>query len=456
MGAVTATRDGMRALGLLFLALLGGCREEVPNGPPDVLLITVDTLRRDHVGLYGYERDTTPEIDRFFADGWIFSGATSPSPCTIPAVLQLLTGALDFDERRPRIAEVFAKAGYRTAAVVSQRHFRDEEGAKPVYARGFGHFDVQEHAERSQHGLSLRVGETVTEGALRWLEQDPGAGPSFLWLHYFDPHDTYTPPERHRVFPGAQAIDGDRRSPMIAAMEAALESASEEERRRLRSRPNNHAWFGEIFSEAQVAGLRSLYDAEIRYTDEQIGRVLDAVEKRGRPTVVALTSDHGERLGEENRWDHCQSLHGYEIDVPLLLSVPGAEGGTDSRSVSILDLGPTLFAAAGFPPLPGLDGANLLAQEETGAKPRMIFTRWKNEAILIDGPWKLRVSPEGQATELYHLQRDPSETDNLAHKRVKRTQRMVAEMRLRLEASLETQQSIEGVFEQLEAIGYVQ
>ena len=123
----------------------------------NVLLISIDTLRRDHVGAYGYTRDTSPHIDAFFRQGSTFLNATSPSPCTEPAVLQILTGSLDFDKKRPRLAEVLREKGYTTAAFVSQHQFGHRAKPKVAYREGFDVFDIQAEEEADLHSMTLTM-----------------------------------------------------------------------------------------------------------------------------------------------------------------------------------------------------------------------------------------------------------------------------------------------------------
>jgi hypothetical protein len=185
----------------------------------NVVLITVDTLRRDHVGSYGYGRNTTPHVDEFFRNGTTFLNATSPSPCTVPAVLQLLTGVRDFDDRRPRLAETLRDAGFATTAIVSQHHFRTAARPRPAYTRGFDEFDIQEAHERDHHRMTSRDAAEVSDRATAWLNGRTSDAPFFLWLHYFDPHDPYESPEDFRVFPSpAPSLDGDRRTHLLKAM----------------------------------------------------------------------------------------------------------------------------------------------------------------------------------------------------------------------------------------------
>lgn len=434
--------------------ILASCGGGAP-ARPNVLLVTVDTLRRDHVGLYDYERDTTPHLDAFFGEGTTFERATSPSPCTIPAVLQTLTGALDFDERRPRLAESLRRAGYTTAAVVSQQHFRSAEGPAPAYARGFDSFDVQGAEHVNQHGGSARLAAEVSDGALVWLGARDAQRPFFLWLHYFDPHDPYEPPAEHRVFPEpVPTLDGDRRTPMIADLEAALAAADEATLEEMWARPNRYGHHGSIFSEDEAATLVSYYDAEIRYTDEEIGRVLGALGDAGvlEDTLVVFTADHGERLGEDDRWDHCQSLHGYEIDVPLMVSrrPPGGPARVQ-HAVSTVDVVPTILRAAGVAFEEGdFDGRDLFAPERPP-----VYAVWKTGRVLLEDRWKLTVPLTGGQPSLFDVARDPAEERDVAGQHRGRLEAMAGQLREAIRVNNAVHDRVEESLEHLRAIGYV-
>lgn len=412
---------------LLLSMLLPACRSEIQpeSGPSkpgvsgikgsvqNVVLIVVDTLRRDHVSAYGYPRKTTPHIDAFFKTGEIFKNATSSAPCTVPSVLQMLTGVFDWKGSRLRLAERLKKQGYATAAFVSQHHFRDRNGPLPSYARGFDRFDIQSDLERIPgKGLSNRTADTISDGAVQWLRRRDTESPFFLWLFYFDPHDPYWPPNGFKKFPiPVPRMDGDRRAALKAAMQRALKNADAARVRKIRSRPNPHAHFGEVFSPDEAKSLISLYDAEIRFVDFQIQRVFQALEESGQleDTLVIFTSDHGERLGEHNRWAHCQSLHGYEINVPLMFSKKITQRpAVNQTAASTLDIVPTVLSELGIEYDPSrFDGVDLKAV----AKNRFVRARWRDEASIQDDTWKLTVSSVSgvKRWDLHHIKTDPEQ-----------------------------------------------
>ena len=430
------------------------------NRPQNVLLIVVDTLRRDHLGVYGYRRNTSPYIDAFFRQASIFPNATSPSPCTVPAVLQVLTGSRDFDEKRPRLSEVLRARGYATAAFVSQHHFGNRAKPKAAYRRGFDVFDIQSEKQVDLHSMTTRTAQQVTDPALAWLEARPKNAPFFLWLHYFDPHDPYEPPGAFRRFPTpAPGMDGDRRTRLIRAMDQAMAAADEERRARILAKPNPHAHFGARFSKDEVRTLRSLYDAEILYTDSQIQRVFEFLARTRvlDDTLVILTADHGERLGENDRWAHCQSLHGYEINVPLLVRHP-RRGSQDRipRAVSTLDIFPTVLRSLGIDSTPLLlDGVDLFEPRRN----RFVRSVWSRERAVQNDRWKLVVTAlqaNREVSRLFDLVADPDETENVASAHAEVWKTLHQSMAAQTQRDAELLPRIDDTLEQLRAIGYVQ
>jgi len=347
------------------LALLH-CSPEAPTARCAVL-ITIDTMRPDRTSLYGYERETTPNLARYLGEGR-FRDARSSAPCTLPAVKQMLTGRLD--ALGPTLAEVTRDAGVRTAAFVSQHWFSGDE----LYRRGFDEWNVQADDELDRHGMSDRRATRVTDLALEWIRSRSRRDRFFLWVHYFDPHDPYDPPADSRRF--AEGVTryphGDRRSAQIAAQ-------TDEEH-----------WFqvDHIFDEEDRDALRRLYDDEIRYTDREIGRLLDELEARRLldGTIVLMSADHGERLGEDGIWDHCYSLHDLELRVPLVVRTADGSVPPDLDSpASTLDIFPTLVEALGVASPDGLDGRSLL-EPRAGA---VAVSNFEEEIAVADADWKL-------------------------------------------------------------------
>ena len=439
-----------RALGLVLFAafLVASCGEREAGDCEgcDVFLITVDTLRADHVSAYGYERETTPELERFFARGTRFRHAVSASPCTLPSVRQLLTGRILPAPEDPRLAERLAGEGWATAAVVSHQFFRAPSGPLPAYARGFEVFDVQDPSRHGAYGMTLRTAGEVTDRAIAQLDRRDPDRPLFLWLHYFDPHDPYLAPIEHRVFEPrtSETLDGDRRRVMRDGRGMGLPW---EQR-------------GGVFSDEEVRYLVAQYDAEIRYVDAEIGRFLAAVERRGLldDSLVVLTSDHGERLGEDLKWDHCWSLHQSEMRVPLLVRLRGGAlgGQTEARfGASNLDLVPTVLDALGLAEAPETSGTSLLALSHDPDPGRVVHTAWKDQQLALLPPWKLVRDADG-APRLYDVEADPAEQRDLAEQHRELTRALTTTLDEADAGLRDAGSQSETVLDQLRSLGYVE
>ena len=335
----------------LALALLG-CG---PAGPPDVLLVSVDTLRADFLGSYGFAQPTSPAIDALAAESALFERAIAAAPTTAPAHASLLTSryprehSVGYLTGQTRLAELatlaehFGAGGYARAAFVSNPNLRRRLG----FDRGFEHFDDElPQAEANRPGHYERVAEATTARALEWLAQSGGERPRFLWVHYQDPHGPYAPPEGHAgrfalaPEPGEQALpvnpdqDGRGGIPSYQAL-GALRLPSQ---------------------------YRSRYADEIFYADASIGRLLAAAERRAgrRGLAVLLTADHGEYMGEGGVWfSHFHNALPPLAHVPFLLRAPGIPPQRRREPVSHVDALPTLLELAGLPVPPESRGLAL-------------------------------------------------------------------------------------------------
>jgi len=412
------------------------------DGRPSVVLVSIDTLRADHAGIYGYERDTTPHIDRFFGGGTVFESATSPAPCTIPAVRQFLQGAFDRSDERANLAELLRERGYATAAVVSQHQFylRLED-----YSRGFDHFDIQEQDAINHRGMSTRTAQDVADLAIAWLDAEADHTPFFLWLHFFDPHDPYEPPAEYRVFGGAR--DSDRNGDPRADLEKARSGKAPVGT--FLNLPRG------VFDAADWAHFAALYDGEIRFVDAQLGRVFDQLRERGLVdrSIVVLVADHGEWLGERNRWNHCLTVRDPEVHVPFLMRVKGEPLGGRSRvsdATSTLDLLPTLAGLTGAP-LPDEDYHGL--DLRSAPADRVVASMWSAEVAVRDRDWKL-ILESGKPSRLYFMARDRDERWNRLFDRDDVVQKLVAQAGPYLE--LREIINTEKIEKALRRIGYIE
>lgn len=350
----------IRVLVAAWLALLpcstSGCRRGAspPPGAPNVLLVVVDTLRADHLHLYGYPRRTSDHIDALGASGWVFESHIASSAQTVPSTLSMLLsmqpaehgflhlGEGHFGRHRPRypdglvfLAEAFQAAGYRTGGFVGNPFLQRDNG----FAQGFDHFVYSE--ER---------GEVLTSAATDWMtRRDWRERPFFAYVHYFDVHSPYEPPAPYRD----------------------LFERPEEGRYIYRNGPAPEV------READVQTIVSLYDGEIAYVNDQIGDVLSALEGAGvrEDTLIAVTSDHGDEFLEHGGLGHGTSVYGELVRVPLILTGPGIDdpGRRIDDVTHHLDLAPSLLALAGLEPPASFRGGDL--------------TTPPARAFADDGPW---------------------------------------------------------------------
>lgn len=358
-------------------------RIEVPSGVLagwNVVLVSLDTVRRDRIRCYGYDKIDTPVIDRLAREGIRFDQAVSPVPMTLPGHATMLTGLnpprhgarvngmFRLDRTVPTLQEVLRKQGYRTGAVISAFVLDRRFGL----SRGFDDYDDDLSSGRSTYEFSYRErpGDQVTDVAAAWLRRN-AANRFFLFVHYFDPHWPYAAPE---PFAG-------------------------------RYKKNPH---GD-------------YDGEIAFADHQLGRLLAVLEeiKVRHRTLVIVTSDHGEGLDEHDEQTHSFLLYDTTLRVPLIFSGPPVlpRRRLIGRQVGLVDIAPTVLDLLGVPPDTGMDGVSLLAPP--GSEPRAIYLEtlggkfmhgWAPMVGVRREDYKLVVAPQ---SELYDLRADPGELKNL-------------------------------------------
>lgn len=324
-------------LTLLTLAACGG-----PSG--DVLIVSIDTLRADHLGIYGYARPTSPALDRWFGDGVVYERAYSTESSTPPSVVSLLSGKLPeqhgvrfFFQRVDRSIPLLPDRlppEYQTAAFVSNMVIGDR--ALGIGAR-FDHYDDRVDPQdplpwtKRKSWFERRATQT-TDAVLAWLRSrgDPGR-PAFVWVHYIDPHGPYRPPRDVFTHPRPQPLDPSRLT--HGQRQTGIRDALE---------------------------FVDRYDGEILYVDAEIDRLLRGVDElRGLDsTLVILTADHGETLAEPDRelwFAHGYHVHEELIRVPMLVRGPGVLAARSERLASLVDVAPTVLRFTGV----ATDGVDL-------------------------------------------------------------------------------------------------
>ena len=384
---------------------------------PHVVLITVDTLRADHLSSYGYHLRTSPTMDKLAEDGVRFERAYTPIPMTGPSHFSMFTGrypqehgaringvSLPGDSKWLTIPQVLRRFGYTSGAFVSAWPLI---GRLTQLHRDFDHYD-EELGRSYQVFHSMRWAEDVTRPALRWLDENKDKAKLFMWVHYFDPHEPYN--LREQFASPEQIHDPSPDTPEY----------SEEVQNRIRR-----------------------YDSEIGYADSHIQRLLDRIDKLGMRdnTLVVLVSDHGEGLGEHGFVGHGRWLFESTVHVPWIMRLPGKiqPGRVVAQSVSTLDLAPTILDLA-VPEFrneaqvsisyAGQSQVAAIADESSpqsrqirfvsfegkkGFIPKWISWAWKPNSGLpfrigkLEGSMKAIWTPEQKRFEYFDLSKDPYE-----------------------------------------------
>jgi arylsulfatase len=431
----------------------GAVRTEYPS----IVVITIDTLRADHLGCYGYFRDTSPTIDALAAESVFFTNAVTPMATTLPAHLSLWTSRIPLElgvtrngwkvfkreggESQTRLfAEMLKDLGYTTAAFVSANPVKSYTGLDA----GFDLYDQPLSGE----GKKKRRGDLTNQAVLKWLDSQLSE-PFFLWVHYFDPHRPYAPPK-----------------PFDTAF-----ADSPELQEFLKSRPAIDT------GRPAVSKVHNMYDGEILYVDTEIKRLLQALKDKQLydDLVLVLTSDHGEGLGERGRFGHGE-IHNEQLLVPLMIKYPSKMGLNDQRVdslVSLTDVVPTLVSTLDLD-LPKDDleqfgGVNVLS---SNARDSYVFVQrstagarsWgaADKFALVGDKWKFSYDTR-LGDVLVDLEADPHEMRNaisehpdVAEELKDRLLEMIAKYSSS-ERGLEVLEvTSPEVLEELRALGYIQ
>jgi arylsulfatase len=373
-----------------------------------VILISCDTLRPDHLGFYGFPLGTSPHLDQLAAESEVYESAWSTAPLTGPSLSALLTGRVPrevglkdnrslMSGEAVSLPEVLAQHAIRTAAVVSNWVLRKRaELPDAGVQQGFETFDDQmESVEKNRPELKERVARDTTDAALRWLGEHEAQQSFFLWVHYQDPHGPYTPP------------NDCLGPPRDAGPEPELEVGPDQRGRMALPK------YQVVGDERAPELYRRRYEAEIRYFDRELGRLIDHLRSSGllERALILFTADHGESLGEHGYYfSHGQHLHVELVHVPLLIHRPGSVPQRIRAPVSHLDLWPTVLSFLGIPP-GETHGVDLLAGAlpDDRILPQFLGRTWsvtqENYRMIVEA---------GKPPQLYDIARDPKEEVELS------------------------------------------
>ena len=405
------------AVGLaLSTCLFAGCDRQ--RQWDSVLLIVVDTLRADHLGVYGHNRRTSPHLDRWSRDAVVFETALATSPWTLPTFGTLLTGELPsmhragfyetIEGRReftalasgvPTLAEMLAQRDVVTGAVMNNPFLHPRFGV----ARGFDTYDYV-----PGNNIEIRRANDVVDAALAWLDGH-GADPFLLLVHMFDPHLSYDAPRPFRgTFTGDAEAEGYR-DVRVAEIRPMLRRGAS----------------------VDFEFLEAAYDEEIAFVDAEVGRLLESIRSRGigERTLVLLTADHGEEFLEHGGFEHGHTMYQELLRVPLLVWGPGVVPRRIPEPVSLLDVPATILEGLGVDTFTALPGVSLLAAlvGETPPTSRTFIAEAPKYGVdqhaVLQWPLKFIRAPRGAAL-LFDLASDPGEHVNLADERPRDVERM--------------------------------
>ncbi|MGQ0721291.1 MAG: sulfatase family protein [Candidatus Eiseniibacteriota bacterium] len=471
------TRTGRRATPWMLLAAALGtspaCAAPPVDAPPNIVVVVIDTARRDFFSAYGHGRSTTPRFDAFAGEGIRFDRAYSTSCWTVPAHASLFTGLWPvvhratqesewLDEEAVTLAELLRESGFETVCLSGNPWI----SAKANLAQGFETADVVWTGKTQLEGEGLP--HKLNRGVFRWLDARRDRRPFFLFVNYIEPHWKYQAPTawQEEFVPGGPVAQDD------PAMFPA---------------PKWYLHRGEIPMD-RLPTRTAMYEAELAYADAVLGELLDGLRSRGLldEALVVVTSDHGENHGDLGHVSHMLALNEALIRVPLAVRPPGGDraGTVRDDRVQLADLFPTILAAAGVaPPASPMPTYDLLSEKVPPSRPVLAEYYYPEQVLhflpdraaeaeamqpylrriraLVDGNHKLVWGSDGRH-ELYDLTADPTERANLADAEPTRVAELVGKLtaiiapfdRPRVEETPAAAPVDPKIEEQLRALGY--
>ncbi len=411
---------------LIWLLLLGGCQTAPPAdiapecADCNVILVTFDALRADRMGVYGYTKNTTPHLNRFAEEAFVFTDNMSQSGTTVSSLPSLFTGMFpDTDQlvhsRRMlgmragqiTLADRLKASGRQTVAVVAHEYAKQKYGM----GQGFDIFDDNYEDIEPVEKTSRRLKEML----------DRLKEPFFLWIHFRQPHAPYqSHPRDFREFykpkPGEPTLVDHTHPELLAKLR--------------KTEPATTYTFGARLEEMTPTLLRqwqAMYDGNIRQGDLAFSRLLDQLKSRRLydDSIIIVAADHAESLGEHGIFDH-NNLYWNDLHTPLLVRIPGTTGKTLDDPTMNVDILPTILRLIDAPPADGVRGVDLFAPDR-GIRPQI--AEYPNRRTIKIGRFKFMEKPPGQpAPQLFDIAQDPAETNDLSAERPEIVREMEASL----------------------------
>ena len=385
----------------------------------NIVLITIDALRADHLSCYGYERNTSPTIDRISEKGIIFKNAIAPSSWTAPSMASLHTSLYPinhgvihgigykknktvhvqevFSDELTTLAEILKTRGYTTFGVASNLHLSEKFG----FARGFDYFKC----------LSFLPARPVNKTIYSWEDKIKKSDKFFLWVHYFDPHDPYS-----------------SRSPWIEKY--IPEKSVDKLNLSLKTVPALSKLITKFKKDPQIlSNLIALYDSEINFVDSYIGQLIHKFEL-DKNTLIIITADHGEEFLDHGYFGHGHNLYQETIHIPLIIKLPdGTKKETINNHVNLIDVMPTILDMLSIDPPKQTLGKSLvkkkgllswlkelLSRKDSSDYTFSELTRGPIFKTILTPEWKYIYNYKNKKEQLYNIKSDSSELNNLVSK----------------------------------------